>query len=111
MTMFAEPGVYHARVGRWHWHVLGPWIGAQDHTVVAQVERPHAVGAHIADGAPWPLSAKAAVSSDMVWRRQLTPPDITFASHRFDRMRVSIVQPVQPLLVETHSSGGHQTCL
>jgi hypothetical protein len=38
----------------WHWHVISPAVGAQDRPVVAQpaahVQRPHAVGAHVAEG-------------------------------------------------------------
>ena len=50
----AAPGAHHARAERWHWHVIGPRVGAQDRPVVAlpaaHVERPHAVGAHVAEG-------------------------------------------------------------
>jgi hypothetical protein len=41
-------------IQRWHWHVIWPRVSAQDRPVVAQptthVERPHAVGAHVAEG-------------------------------------------------------------
>jgi hypothetical protein len=46
-------GAHHARAERWHCHVIWPRVGAQDRTVVAlpsaHVERPHAVGAHVAE--------------------------------------------------------------
>jgi hypothetical protein len=49
----AAPGADHARAECWHWHVIGPRVGAQDRAVVAQptahIERPHAVGAHVAE--------------------------------------------------------------
>jgi hypothetical protein len=39
---------------RWHWHVIGPRVCAHDGPVVAlparHVERPHSVGAHVAEG-------------------------------------------------------------
>jgi hypothetical protein len=45
-------GAHHAWAERWHWHVIGPRVRAQDRPVVAlpaaHVERPHAVGAHVA---------------------------------------------------------------
>jgi hypothetical protein len=87
----AASGAHHTRAERWHWHVIGPRVRTQDRPMVAlparHVERPHAVGAHVAEGhrvagwgswscmparIPWPLSAKAAAIADMVWRRQLT---------------------------------------
>jgi hypothetical protein len=44
---------HHPRPERWHWHVIGPRVGAQDRPVVAlpacHVERTHAVGAHVAE--------------------------------------------------------------
>jgi hypothetical protein len=52
----AVPGAYHARPERRHCHVIGPLVRAHDRPVVAlpaaDVERPPAVGAHVA-GRHW----------------------------------------------------------
>jgi hypothetical protein len=49
----AAAGAHHARPKGWHRHVIGPRVRAQDRPVVAQParhrERPHAVGAHVAE--------------------------------------------------------------
>jgi hypothetical protein len=54
-TQSSGAGAHHAWPKRWHRHVIGPWVRAQDRTVVAlparHVQQPHAVGAHVA--APW----------------------------------------------------------
>jgi hypothetical protein len=82
-TDYATAGADHAGAERWHCHVIGPRVRAQDHPVVAQpaahVERTHAVGAHVAEGhgrsrqPPWSLSTKAAAVADIVGPPLLTP--------------------------------------
>jgi hypothetical protein len=101
----AAPVADHAQAERWHWHVIWPTVRAQDRPVVAQpaahVERPHAVGAHVAEGhwrsrqPPWPLPAKAAVIADMVWRRQLTR---TGQRRVRSKVRPSCSEPLFPVL-------------
>jgi hypothetical protein len=48
-TNDAAAGADHARAKRWHWHVIGPRVGAQDRPVVTQpaarFERPHPIRA------------------------------------------------------------------
>jgi hypothetical protein len=77
---------HHARAERWHRHVIWPRVRAQDRPMVAQpaahVERPHAVGAHVADAvvapnvenAPWRLA-----------RSRATHPTILSCSQRIGR--------------------------
>jgi hypothetical protein len=55
-------GVHHAWAERWHWHVIWPRVRAHDRPMVAlpaaHVERPRAVGAHVAEGTlDWPAAA------------------------------------------------------
>jgi hypothetical protein len=53
-TDHAAAGADHARAERWHWHVVRPAVGTQHRLMMAlptrHRERPHAVGAHVAEG-------------------------------------------------------------
>jgi hypothetical protein len=54
----AAASAHHARTKRWHWHVIGPRVRAHDRPLVAlparHVERPHTVGAHVAEDHGFP---------------------------------------------------------